>query len=284
LFAALSADSVVSEIVSLSKDGADATEVIPLIKFFNGKLETAREELQDRFVHYSRMATIGSIAMMLVHEIRNRTTALGSFMGFVKSRFGPFKDKDLETEYHSADRAITALERLADTFAPLATRQFKRNKRQCILEDQIRDCIALRRRELQKRQIECVEPETKTPLAVDPGELDAILLNLIENAIYWLGQRQKDERRILFRTRSFGGLSKNNKRVRIYVQDSGPGIAEADKEKVFWPGVTRRPGGMGMGLTVARELVVAYGGDIAITSSDGKVGTTFVFDLPAGSL
>ncbi len=73
----------------------------------------------------------------------------------------------------------------------------------------------------------------------------------------------------------------NGSRIRVKVSDTGPGIDEEYLEKVFWPGVTRKPGGIGMGLTVASELVAEYGGRMAVESGDDAGGATFQFDLPA---
>ena len=64
------------------------------------------------------------------------------------------------------------------------------------------------------------------------------------------------------------------------VHDTGPGIGKEDLEKVFLPGVTRKPGGMGMGLTVASELVAAYGGHMRTEYPGINGGASFAFDLP----
>ena len=275
LFAGLSAEDLVTEIVALSDEGAEASEAVPLLRSFNDSLDTARKAIQERFIYYSRMATMGTIAQMLVHEIRNRTTAIGSFLAFIKDRFGPFKDKDLEDEYRFADTSVLALERLADTFAPLANRNFKRQKRQSILEEQIRECLAMNRREIEKKNVICSIPNSETCVAVDPGELDAIIINLVINSLYWLGNVPKTNRRIAFKISQM-----NNGRVRVLVQDSGPGISAEDIEKIFWPGVTRKPDGIGMGLTIASELVAAYGGRMSTKPSGKNGGALFAFDLP----
>lgn len=276
LFEGLSAEELVAEVIALSEEGAEASEAVPLLRAFSSSLDSARKTIQERFVYYSRMATIGTIAQMLVHEIRNRTTAFGSFLEFIKTRFGPFKEKDIEDEYRCADNSVTALERLADTFAPLASRGFKRRKRESVLEEQIRECLEINRRELEKNQIRCSVPDSATRVAVDPGELDAIILNLVANAIYWLGDVPKDKRELEFR---FVTIS-DGQRIRVWVHDTGPGIAPKDVERVFWPGVTRKPGGIGMGLTVASELVAAYGGRMSTKHPGTKGGASFAFDLP----
>ena len=69
-------------------------------------------------------------------------------------------------------------------------------------------------------------------------------------------------------------------RVKVTVTDTGCGISTEDLERVFWPGVTRKPGGIGMGLTVASELVDAYDGKMAVEHRREGEGASFVFDLP----
>jgi C4-dicarboxylate-specific signal transduction histidine kinase len=276
LFADLSAEKLVEDVTALADEGADATDAIPLLQNFSNSLNTARKAIQKRFIYYSRLATVGTIAQMLVHEIRNRTTAFGSFLDFVKSRYGPFKEEDVKEEYRSAFDAVYALERLADTFSPLASRAFRRKKRDSILEERITECLSLQHGDIERKNIKCYVPETKTHVATDPGELDAILLNLISNAIYWLGEVAKNKRRLKFSLRSMN----DRKRIRIWVHDTGPGIDGQIVDKVFFPGVTRRPNGIGMGLTVASELVAEYGGRMFTKHPGIKGGASFAFDLP----
>jgi signal transduction histidine kinase len=276
LFGQLNAEKLVSDVSELAEDGADASDALPIVRAHSESLDAARKTIQERFVYYSRLATVGTIAQMLVHEIRNRTTAFGTFLDFVKTRFGPFRDKELREEATSADDAVSALERLADTFAPLASRGFRRRIKQSILEDRIRTCLSLQRGELSRKHIECRVPKSTTHVAVDPGELDAIILNLVTNAAYWLGQAEKHGRQIDFQV---SGLDEGT-RVRLWVHDNGPGIQDEDVEKVFWPGVTRKPGGIGMGLTVASELVAEYGGRMFTKHPGVKGGASFAFDVP----
>jgi signal transduction histidine kinase len=276
LFEGLSAESLLADMANLSEEGGDLAEAIPLIRDFSTSLDSARKTIEERFVYYSRLATVGTIAHMLVHEIRNRTTAFGSFLEVAETRLGPFRQNEVSEAFRSADSAVDALERLADVFAPLASRSFKRGRRQSVLERQIMDCLALNRGEMEKKQILSQMPSSETLVAVDPGELDAILLNLISNAIYWLGEVPKDDRKLVFDVVP----DHQNQRVRVWVRDTGPGISSEYVEKVFWPGVTKKPGGIGMGLTVAAELVAAYGGHMFVERRGKMKGATFAFDLP----
>jgi C4-dicarboxylate-specific signal transduction histidine kinase len=195
-FESLSAEELVAEVMTLAEEGADAADALPLLRAFGSRLDQARKTIQQRFVFYSRMATVGTIAQMLIHEIRNRTIAFGSFLQFVNNRLGPIKDKDLGAEYRSATAAVTALERLADTFAPLASRAFRRRQRYSVVEERIRECLALQSAEIVRKGVSCHVPGSQTAVAVDPGELDAILLNLITNSLFWLNQSRRVVRKL----------------------------------------------------------------------------------------
>ena len=276
LFSQLSAEPLVDKVNALAEEGAKATSVVPLVRAFSGSLASTRRTIEDRFVYYSRLATIGIIAQMLVHEIRNRTIILGSVLKSIGSRPLLFFDKDEEDQVRSAQTAVDSLEGLADSFAPLASRTFRRGSRDSILEERVRICVTLHRRDIRNKGIEIKMPGSHTLVSTDPGELDAIVLNLLTNATYWLSEVPRGTRAIEFVVDSIG----DGERVRLWVHDTGPGLDEGDVEKVFWPGVTRKPGGIGMGLTVASELVEAYGGKMLTSHPGDRGGASFAFDVP----
>lgn len=276
LFSALTAEPLVEQVSSLANQGAQASSVIPLVRDFSGALAVTRKSIEERFVYYSRLATIGTIAQMVIHEIRNRTIVLGSLLSLVKNRLALLLDPKSQQQIDSAQGAVDSLESLADSFAPLASRNYRRGQRNSVLEDRLRRCLLLHQREIRNRGIKTTVPESETRVAVDPGELDAICLNLIANATFWLGEVPKDSRELLFAFESIN----NGARIRVWVHDTGPGIEDDDIDRIFLPGVTRKPGGIGMGLTVASELVEAYGGQMLTKQPGEHGGASFAFDLP----
>ena len=280
LFEELSVDPLMAKVASLAEEGAEASSVVPLVRAFSGSLAATRKTIEARFVYYSRLATIGTIAQMLVHEIRNRTIILGSALKFLKGRPRLFLDKDEEEHVQAAQEAVDGLEGLAGTFAPLASRSFRRGQRNSVLEERVGGCVTMQRRDLRSKGIETKVPDSKTVVSVDPGELDAIILNLITNAVYWMGEVPRGQRELEFVVESIGG----GERVRLWVNDTGPGIEDEDVMKVFWPGVTRKPGGIGMGLTVASELVEAYGGKMLTSHPGQHGGASFAFDVPVSKV
>jgi signal transduction histidine kinase len=66
----------------------------------------------------------------------------------------------------------------------------------------------------------------------------------------------------------------------IEVADTGRGISEEDRERLFQPFYTTKPSGMGMGLAIARSIVEAHGGNLSLVSPPGA-GATFQVTIPA---
>ncbi|MBN2875424.1 MAG: HAMP domain-containing histidine kinase, partial [Spirochaetales bacterium] len=69
---------------------------------------------------------------------------------------------------------------------------------------------------------------------------------------------------------------------RIQVRDDGSGIPAEDKDRIFSPYFTTKPGGTGLGLAIVEHIIAAHGGKIRFDSSEGA-GTVFYMDIPADS-
>ncbi len=276
LFANLSADKLVDRTTDLAKSGADASEIIKLIRDFSESLNRDRQAIETRFVYYSRLATVGSIAQMLIHEIRNRTTAIGSTLNFFRKNFGQRGNQKADEHIRRAKESVSALEALADKFAPLASRNFRLGRRHSVLENCIRESLDMYKMQLAGSGIKCVVPKSKTTVAVDPGLLSTVIVNLTTNALYWLENTPREERKLEFETEK----NTDGTRVTVFVHDTGPGLQDGDEEKILLAGVTRKPDGVGMGLTVASETVAAHGGDMVVIHPGVRGGASFKFDLP----
>ncbi len=124
-------------------------------------------------------------------------------------------------------------------------------------------------------------PNVPRTIVADPGRIRQVLLNLIGNAIKF--------------TEAGGVLvsieritSENSDRIRFTVADTGPGLREDDRERIFEEfeqadgTSTRTHGGAGLGLAISRRLIAAMGGTISVSSRPGK-GSEFMFEIPAAA-
>ena len=105
----------------------------------------------------------------------------------------------------------------------------------------------------------------------DANLLFRILLNLLRNAADALSARGGE---------IWVTARRENHRTLIDVEDNGPGIASAVRERLFQPFAgSARPGGSGLGLAIARDLARAHGGDVTLVST-GETGTRFQIAIP----
>ena len=100
-----------------------------------------------------------------------------------------------------------------------------------------------------------------------PSSFYPVFVNLVDNAIYWLGgQNERLERRIQ--------LDASGKAFRV--SDSGPGVHTRDRDDIFDIGFTRKPEGRGMGLHISRATLREVGYDLILETSGPEEGTTFL--------
>jgi len=276
LFANLSLEPLVTRLEVLREGGGDVSDAIEATRDFGQELERSRTVIERRFGYYNRLAVIGTIAQMVIHEIRNQTTVIGRGLRKAGELADQVQDSVICRALGMAKESVTSLEALADRFAPLASRGYRPGRRTSVLEESIDRCLAMQKREINAGQVTIKALSgSHTAVRIDPGEIDAVILNLLANALYWL-RRHKGERILRFRLAEDLAAG----RVTVSVDDSGPGIDPEDRERVFWPGVTRKPEGFGMGLTVASELIDGHGGKMKTMVPGALGGATFEFDLP----
>ena len=102
-----------------------------------------------------------------------------------------------------------------------------------------------------------------------------VIINLLQNSLYWLRQVPKDRRKIVVQTRS-----RRSGEVEILFSDSGPGVEPEFREHIFEPYFSTKPDGVGLGLTIAGEIVSKYyAGELDLIDSGPLPGATFRITL-----
>ncbi len=252
------------------------SDAVRAAREFGRELERARAAIERRFGYHERLAAVGTAAHMIIHEIRNRTSVIGRGLRMVSEQDGRSGGQAVGRAVAMARESVVALEVLADRFAPLAGRRFRSGRCASVVEESVDRCLEMLKPEIDAARIAVLPlSDGRTVVTVDPGEIDAVILNLLKNAVYWL-RRCGERRELGFRMAEDAVAG----RVELSVDDSGPGIESRDSARVFRAGVTGRPDGIGMGLAVAAEIVAGHGGEMRSRSPGALGGATIEFDLP----
>jgi signal transduction histidine kinase/ActR/RegA family two-component response regulator len=126
-------------------------------------------------------------------------------------------------------------------------------------------------------------PDLPRHIAIDAGKLRQVLINLIGNAI-----KYTKSGRVILRAMVADKKGSGRVRVRFEVEDSGPGIRQEDRERIFSPFVQLEDrlsteAGSGLGLAICRQYVGLMGGTIGVAGEPGK-GSVFFFEIPVTPL
>jgi signal transduction histidine kinase len=122
---------------------------------------------------------------------------------------------------------------------------------------------------IQLKQIEISIPETSTCLSVDRLKMKQVFDNIFSNAIHF----SPDSGTITCRWHIF------QKEISISIADEGSGLSPEDLQKVFTPFYSRREGGTGLGLTIAKNIILEHGGSLSAQNLPSK-GAQFLLILP----
>ena len=122
-------------------------------------------------------------------------------------------------------------------------------------------------------------------LTVDPNHIIQAMLNLGRNAVQALSTAEVHSPRLILRTRAASNVSVGQERHRlvasIQFEDNGPGVLAEIRDTIFYPLVSGREDGTGLGLGIAQDLVSRHGGLIEFDSAPGR--TIFTISLPMDS-
>jgi len=208
------------------------------------------------------------------HETRNPLTVIKATTGAALS--GARTPAELRAALESVDIAVDRLIRmtgdllvLARTNDPLAPSDRVPSDLSVIVSEALVDRLDIDGHVAIQRDL---EPDL--PVAVDPGEIERIIRNLVDNAVRYGGSAGH----VSVRTWRHDG------EVTVEVRDDGPGIAPEEQERIFEPfyrvvGSARDLEGTGLGLSIAGDLAQRNGGRLSVTSTPG-IGSAFRLSLP----
>ncbi|MDA8138135.1 MAG: ATP-binding protein [Desulfobacteraceae bacterium] len=245
-----------------------------------GELASAFNEMADRLHQEEQLRS--DFISMLSHEIRTPLTSIRESVNMIEEEvMGPINNRQrkfLEIAGSEIGRICDLLNHLMQA-SRLEPGALKLHHESVDTFSLVAGCVASLKPAAESKKVHVVsEISPETPdISGDPQYLQQVFLNLIGNAIKF----SDPQTQIWVRA---GSLDKRN-RLTLSVIDNGPGILEEDQGKLFnkfYRGATVRQhsDGVGLGLSITKNIIEAHGGTIWVESQIGK-GTTFSFTLPA---
>ncbi|MFE8597913.1 protoglobin domain-containing protein [Archangium violaceum] len=230
-------------------------------------LHTYREDLLAQQARSERLSTFGQLVGSIGHELRNP-------LGVIETSLFILKGRPLATD----ERAVKHLGRIGEQVT-LA------NRIVTDLLDMIRDRPLkrepLRLDEVWKDALTSVHaPEAVSiraegleglpTLQGDPGQMRQVFVNLLENAVQAVGEKGE----VVL------SASAGPETVELELEDTGPGVSDTIRRRIFEPLMTTKARGIGLGLPLVKRIIERHGGSITYAPREGR-GARFILRLPS---
>ncbi|HVE82622.1 MAG TPA: PAS domain S-box protein [Myxococcales bacterium] len=246
------------------------------------RLEEERAQLLEREREARLNAEIANRAKdeflaVVSHELRN---PLSVIMGRTQLLLLKSLPEDIKKHLGTIERNTRAQARLIEDVLDVSriiSGKLRLELQRTDVADAAADAVGAARSLAEVKRIELsVDVEPGLELLTDPVRLQQIIGNLVSNAVKFTPEGGK----VWVEGRRAGAA------VRLVVRDNGEGIDPSHLSTIFEPfrqadaSTTRRHGGLGLGLTIVRQLVQAHGGTVRAESAGKGHGATFVVELP----
>lgn len=277
LFAPLDLSPIRQHLDTVRPKDAVAKELLNSVeRTFNKQVEG----LKAVVAKYHALATLGQLVDVLLHDGRlplakiRKETLLAQEDIAEEHLTGEMLLEKLAARLSIISAQSDVLATVFRRIEPFGGRKRGRPK-QLYLEKIIEDAFGVLSSQLTELKVQTSLPTSQTLVRVDEAEMQEVIVNLLQNSIYWLQFVDEDQRRIdvsLTRT--------EQEHVEIVFSDTGPGISEKDRTQIFEPYFSTKKDGMGLGLAIVGEIVMDYyGGKLELLDSSTAGGAAFRITL-----
>ena len=227
---------------------------------------TERHALHKQLALADRMASLGTLAAGIAHEINNPLALVISNLELAQAERDP--DPLLGAASDGAERVRDIVRDLRIFSKPEAEQPVAVD-----LSEVVASSVQLARGRASPRARLTVDLQSVPKVSGSRGRLGQVLLNLILNALDAMPEtREPEANRIVVR------LRRTARGAALEVEDNGAGIPADVQSRMFEPFFTTKSSGSGLGLAVAHDIVTSFGGRIDVRTEPGK-GTTFRVEL-----
>ncbi|WP_136065377.1 ATP-binding protein [Modicisalibacter radicis] len=274
---ALARDQLEQRVAERTRDLLDSNRRLSAEIDERRRAETDLRQTQDELIQAAKLAVLGQMAAGINHELNQPLAAIRAYA----------ENAQAFIERGRSDAANANLQQIVELTARMAEisaqlKQFSRRSGDSLTAVSVQAgfgyALRLYRARLLGAGVTIVRdwPADEVWVHADPVRLEQVLVNLIGNALQAMADTPEPRLKL--------SIANTAGRVRIGVEDSGPGIAEAHLGRVFEPFFTTKPvgKGLGLGLSISARIVEDLGGRLEACNAAAG-GARFTIDLPAGA-
>jgi signal transduction histidine kinase len=267
---------------------------LPVMWWWTRRTERRVRQAEQRARTTERLTELGTMTRGLAHEIKNPLSTIGLNMQLLREdvddvaqRGAPGDQQQIERvqkRLTSLDRETKRLREILDDFLRFAGRM-ELDRQPTDVNALVAELVDFFEPQAQQAAVHVrTDLQANPPDAeVDAGLLKQALLNLLINATQAMTEaREKDQphggaRDLIVRTERSRPLDEEE--IHLHITDTGPGMDETLREKIFQPYFSTKRGGTGLGLPTTRRVIEEHGGRMSVHSEIGR-GTDFTLALP----
>ena len=274
-------ESIAGELAVSIRNSLSMEEINELNKSLQRRIDEATKELRFSNRQLQRLDEAkNEFISMASHQLRTPLTSIKGYLDMMLEgdlgKISPTQRAVLREAFSSSERMVRLINDFLNV-SRLQTGKFTIDKQSVDIAQILRDEVSLLKVVADQRSVEMVlKVDKKIPsLAVDSEKIRQVMLNMIDNAIYYSNPQKK----VVITLKSSG------KMIEFSVKDSGIGVPKSEQANLFgkfFRGTNakkRRPDGTGVGLFLAKKVILSHDGEMIFESEEGK-GSTFGFRLP----
>jgi two-component system sensor kinase FixL len=234
-------------------------------------------QLEEQLLHADRLVILGELTAGIAHEINQPLTAIAAYADAGRQlvrRSGSGSPDNIhvicERIAEQSRRAAEVVQRLRKLVRTGSVKKARHD-----INKIINNTILLFDYEIKKRRLklEFFPGAGVDILYVDDIQIQQILVNLVKNGLDAMSAAEQKDGRITIHVKKVGKV------VAIEVQDNGPGVSQTDRRHLFESFFTTKPKGVGLGLSICKNIAAAHGGNLRY-ESPVEGGSRFTLTLP----
>lgn len=245
----------------------DKNSLAKIVEKKTKDLSVALKTLEDR----KRLSDIGELSATVAHELRNPLGVINTAVYNIRKKSS---DKSLQTHISTIEKKIKEGDQIIKNL--LTYSRIRVPKLQIIniakFFDEILNGLKSKYKDWDLKIETDVKFKERDTVEGDPVQLSSLISNVLDNACQSYNEKKCHVNIAI-------SLDKKRNRFELIVKDKGSGISKSDLTKIFEPFYTTKPKGIGLGLSVCKQVVNLHDGEIYIDSVKGK-GTSVSISLP----